>query len=41
VPVVDAGGGLGMIQVVAHDAAGAVLNASQGGNSPTGNAVAA
>ena len=40
VPIVDAQGGAGWIQVVAHDAAGAVENAHQGGNTPTGGAEA-
>jgi hypothetical protein len=38
VPIVDASGGTGTIQVVAHDAASAVANAHQGGNTPTGSA---
>lgn len=41
VPITDANGVAGTIQVVAHDAAGAVENASQGGNTPTGSATPA
>lgn len=38
VPIIDASGGAGTIQVVASDAASALQNATQGGNKPTGNA---
>lgn len=41
VPIVDVNGGAGTIQVVAHDAASAFANASQGGNTPTGSATPA
>lgn len=41
VPIVDASGGAGTIQVVANDAASAFANASQGGNTPTGSATPA
>jgi hypothetical protein len=41
VPIVDASGGAGTIQVVASNASSALQNATQGGNKPTGNAVAA
>lgn len=41
VPIVDSSGGAGTIQVVAHDQASAEGNATQGGNTPTGPAVAA
>lgn len=40
VPIVGPDGTAGTIQVVAHDPASAVQNATQGGNSPTGAAVA-
>jgi hypothetical protein len=40
VPIIGPDGGAGTIQVVAHDPASAVINASQGGNTPTGPAVA-
>jgi hypothetical protein len=38
VPIIDSSGGVGTIQVVAHDAASAIVNATQGGNTPTGGA---
>jgi|SRR5215475_1242230 len=41
VPIVNANGEAGTIQVVAHDAAGALSNATQGGNRPTGVATPA
>lgn len=41
VPITDASGGAGTIQVVASDAQAAVANASQGGNTPTGSAILA
>ena len=41
VPIVGPDGTAGTIQVVAHDAASAVQNATQGGNSPTGPATPA
>jgi hypothetical protein len=37
VPIVNASGEPGTIQVVAHDAASATGNAYQGGNTPTGS----
>jgi len=40
VPIVDASGGAGSIQVASTTAAGAYQNAYQGGNTPTGPAVA-
>jgi hypothetical protein len=41
VPITNANGEPGSIQVVAHDSASAVGNASQGGNTPTGPATPA
>jgi hypothetical protein len=41
VPIVDASGGAGTIQVVANNAAAALENAHQGGNTPTGSATPA
>lgn len=41
VPIIGPDGTAGTIQVVASDAAAAVQNATQGGNSPTGSATAA
>lgn len=41
VPITDASGGAGTIQVVANNAAAAIENASQGGNTPTGSATPA
>jgi len=41
VPIVNAAGEPGTIQVVAHDVASAQGNAYQGGNTPTGPAVSA
>lgn len=41
VPITNANGEPGTIQVVAHDAAGALANATQGGNTPTGVATPA
>ncbi len=38
VPIIGPDGTTGTIQVVAHDAASAAINATQGGNSPTGPA---
>ena len=38
VPIMDASGGMGTIQVLAHDASAALGNASQGGNTPVGSA---
>lgn len=38
VPIIDSSGVPGTIQVDAHDAASAVQNAFQGGNTPTGDA---
>lgn len=41
VPIIGPDGGVGTIQVVAHDPQSAVQNAHQGGNTPTGGAVLA
>lgn len=41
VPIVDASGGAGTIQVVANSASAAYENAFQGGNTPTGSATPA
>lgn len=41
VPIVNSSGEPGTIQVVASDAAAALQNATQGGNTPTGNAIRA
>jgi hypothetical protein len=41
VPIVNANGEAGSIQVVASDASAALSNATQGGNTPTGKAIPA
>lgn len=41
VPIVDANGEAGTIQVVSGSLSGAIQNAHQGGNTPTGSAVPA